>query len=128
MKLNWKKFAVIPALALLAFPAIAQNQPAAASPDAATPARVIVIHAKKFEFVPPEITLTKDQTVKLELTSDDVLHSLVVPELKIRGIMKKGQMTDVIVTPTQTGDFKGKCGIFCGPGHGKMRFTVHVVN
>lgn len=128
MKLAWKKFALVPAFAFVAFPVMAQNQPSTATPNAATPARVIEIHAKKFEFVPDEITLKKGETVKLELTSDDVLHSLVVPELKIRGIMKKGQMTAVIVTPTETGDFKGKCGIFCGPGHGKMTFTVHVVN
>jgi heme/copper-type cytochrome/quinol oxidase subunit 2 len=26
------------------------------------------------------------------------------------------------------GDFKGKCGHVCGPGHGSMKFIVHVKN
>lgn len=127
MKLDWKKVALVPVLALFALPVLAQKQPATPTPDAAL-ARVIVIHAKKFEFVPDEITLKKGETVKLELTSDDVLHSLVVPGLKINATMRSGQTTDVVVTPTETGDFEGRCGIFCGPGHNKMRFTVHVVN
>jgi len=86
-----------------------------------------MIHAEKYKFLPAEITLKQDQTVKLELTSDDIEHSLEVPGLGINGIMKKGEVTDVIVTPTKTGDYKGKCGKFCGFGHGKMHFLVHVV-
>ena len=102
---------------------------ASAAPAAATNAApTITIHAKKYEFIPAEITLKKDQTVKLELTSDDVEHSLEVPGLSINSIMKKGEVTDVEITPKKMGDFKGKCGKFCGFGHGKMHFLVHVVN
>jgi cytochrome c oxidase subunit 2 len=128
MNINWKKLALACSLALFVFPAMAQEVPQTAAPNAATPARTITIQAKKFEFVPSEITLKKDQTVKLELTSDDVEHSLVIPALKINGIMKKGEVTQVIVTPTQIGDFSGKCGIYCGVGHKNMHFMVHVVN
>ena len=92
------------------------------------PVQTITIHAKKYEFVPAEITIKKGETVKLELTSDDVRHSLEVKALGINGDMQKGKMTDVMVTPEQTGDFKGKCGHFCGMGHDKMHFVVHVVN
>ena len=128
MKLSWKKLVLASALSLLAFPIMAQDAPATASPNTVTPARTIMIHGKKFEFDPAEITLKKDQTVKLELTSDDVEHSLVVSGLGINGDMKKDVVTDVIVTPTQIGDFNGKCGKFCGVGHRKMHFVVHVVN
>lgn len=99
-----------------------------ASASAAGNVRTIKIEAKKFEFEPSEITLKKDQPVTLELTSDDVEHSLVVPGLGIHGLMKKGKTTDVAVTPKEIGDFKGKCGKFCGMGHGKMHFVVHVIN
>lgn len=125
MQSTWKTALLASTLALLTVPVVAQD---AASAPSGAPVRTIAIQAKKFEFEPAEITLKKDQPVKLELTSDDVEHSLVVPGLGIHGMMKKGETTDVMVTPKETGDFKGKCGKFCGMGHGKMHFVVHVVN
>ena len=122
------KLVVVAALALVGWPLIAQNNPAPSRAETDAPARAITIQAKKYEFIPAEITLKKDQTVKLELTSDDVEHSLEVPGLGINGVMKKGVVTEVEVTPTKTGDFKGKCGKFCGLGHRKMHFMVRVVN
>ena len=89
---------------------------------------VIEVHAKRYAFVPAEITLKKGQTVKLELISDDVIHSLVIDGLHLKVRMPPGQKVEASVTPQQTGDFKGKCGVFCGSGHGKMTLTVHVVN
>lgn len=86
----------------------------------------IEIHAKRFEFVPAEITLKKGQTATLSLVSDDVPHSLLVEGLKINAPIVKDHPTQIQVTPQQTGDFKGRCGKFCGMGHGKMTFTVHV--
>jgi cytochrome c oxidase subunit II len=90
--------------------------------------RTIEIHAKRFSFQPSEITLKKGEPVKLELTSDDVPHSLLIESLHIKGAMTKGHVTEVLVTPEQVGDFKGKCGRFCGSGHGSMTFTVHVTD
>lgn len=127
MKLVSAKLIVIAAMALISWPLLAQDQPAQASAATATPARTITIQAKKYEFIPAEITVKKDQTVKLELTSDDVEHSLEVPGLGINSVMKKGVVTEVDLTPTKTGNFKGKCGKFCGFGHRRMHFMVHVV-
>ncbi|HVC90642.1 MAG TPA: cupredoxin domain-containing protein [Acidobacteriaceae bacterium] len=128
MKLISRRVIVIVAAACMGWPVMAQQAPpAAALPSTAQPDPTIMIHAEKYKFLPAEITLKQDQTVKLELTSDDIEHSLEVPGLGINGIMKKGEVTDVIVTPTKTGDYKGKCGKFCGFGHGKMHFLVHVV-
>jgi cytochrome c oxidase subunit 2 len=90
--------------------------------------RTIEIHAKRFSFQPSEITLKKGEPVKLELTSDDVPHSLLIESLHVNGTMTKGHVTEVLVTPEQAGDFKGKCGRFCGSGHGSMTFTVHVTD
>lgn len=126
MKFAWKNIVCASAFSLFVIPVMAQDAAPTGKPTAMAE-RTIVIHAKKFDFGPSEITLKKDQPVKLELTSDDVEHSLVVPALGISGIMKKGETTDVMVTPKEAGDFKGKCGKFCGLGHGKMHFVVHVV-
>lgn len=90
--------------------------------------KTIEIHAKRFAFVPDEITLVKGQPVELELVSDDVAHSLRIDGLNVNIKAKEGETAQVEITPEQTGDFQGKCGIFCGSGHGKMLFTVHVVD
>lgn len=90
--------------------------------------RAIEIHAKRFSFRPSEITIKKGEPVKLELTSDDVPHSLLIEALHVNGTMTKGHVTEVLVTPQTAGDFKGKCGRFCGSGHGSMTFTVHVTD
>ncbi|MGC2512219.1 MAG: cupredoxin domain-containing protein [Acidobacteriaceae bacterium] len=127
MKFISAKLVLVAALALVGWPLIAQENPAPAQ-AAATPVRTITIEAKKYEFIPAEVTLKIDQTVKLELTSEDVEHSLEVRGLGINSVMKKGEVTEINVTPTKVGNFKGKCGKFCGFGHGKMHFMVHVVN
>lgn len=90
------------------------------------PVRTIEIHAHRFSFVPSEITLKPGETVKLRLISDDVPHSLLVPGLKINQEVSKGHPAEVTVTPSSAGDFPGKCGRFCGSGHGSMIFMVHV--
>jgi cytochrome c oxidase subunit 2 len=94
--------------------------------DAQDPTRTVEVHAKRFAFSPAEITVKNGETIKLLLTSDDVTHSLLIPDLNVNETIKKGHRTEVTITPTRTGDFKGKCGHFCGTGHGSMVFAVHV--
>jgi cytochrome c oxidase subunit 2 len=88
--------------------------------------RVIEIHAKRFAFSPAEITVRKGETVTLSLTSDDVPHSLLIEGLGVNAAVSKGHPIQVKMTPDKTGDFAGRCGKFCGVGHGGMRFVVHV--
>jgi len=102
-------------------------QAGAADKQATTP--TVVVHAKRYGFAPAVITLKKNETVNLELVSDDVLHSLVIRGLNVTvKSLKPGESADVAVTPVQAGDFKGTCGVFCGIGHGSMSLTVHVVD
>jgi cytochrome c oxidase subunit 2 len=86
----------------------------------------IEVHAKRFSFVPAEITVKKGQTVKLHLVSDDVPHSLVIKDLGVNQSVSKDHPADVTFTANDVGDFHGQCGRFCGSGHGSMIFTVHV--
>ncbi len=113
---------VLPALIMTCFFAEASSLIAAAQ----EPARTIEIHAKRYAFTPSEITLKPGETATLHLISDDVAHSLMIPELKVNQEVTKGHPVDIKVTPKSTGDFRGKCGRFCGSGHGSMTFTVHV--
>jgi len=90
--------------------------------------RTIEVHVHRFAFVPAEVTMRKTETVKLRLISDDVAHSLLIPGLKINQEVTKSHPADITVKPSGAGDFQGKCGRFCGKGHGSMKFTVHVEN
>src|ERR1700728_795743 len=91
----------------------------------AAPQRV-EITAKRFSFTPGEITLKKGVPVVLVLTSADVAHGLKFKELNVVVNAKKGPPNEVAFTPDKTGTFIGQCSVFCGSGHGSMKFTLHV--
>jgi cytochrome c oxidase subunit II len=88
--------------------------------------RTIEVHAKRFAFSPAEITVKRGDTVTLTLISDDVPHSLLIEGLGVNAAMVKGHPSEVKITPGKAGDFSGRCGRFCGSGHGQMNFVVHV--
>jgi len=88
--------------------------------------RVITITAQRFFFSPNEITLKKGEEVTLLVQSTDVTHGLVIEDLGVRTIFKKGQQSEIKFTPNTAGTFEGKCAHFCGSGHGSMKITVHV--
>jgi cytochrome c oxidase subunit 2 len=90
--------------------------------------RTIEVHVKRFAFSPSEVVLKKGETVDIRLISEDVSHSLFLPDLGINLEVSKGNPQDVIITPQAVGDFLGQCGRFCGSGHGMMKFTVHVTD
>jgi cytochrome c oxidase subunit 2 len=90
------------------------------------PDRTIEIHAHRYAFSPSEITVRKGETVRLKLISDDVQHSLLIKDLGVNQAINKGRPAEILLTPTQSGDFRGQCGRFCGSGHGQMMFAVHV--
>ena len=87
----------------------------------------IEITAKRFAFTPGEITVKKGQTVVLILKSLDVSHGLRIRDLGVDVKVKAGETAEVTFTPGQVGDFVGHCSVFCGSGHGSMKFTLHVV-
>ena len=90
------------------------------------PKRVIEVHAHRYAFEPSSITVHRGETVELRLISDDVPHSLLIKGLGINEEASKSHPGDITFKATQTGDFAGRCGRFCGSGHGHMQFTVHV--
>ena len=88
--------------------------------------RVVEIAVKKFEYIPPEITLKKGEPVRLELTSLDRLHGFDLPELGVRADVKPDETVTVRVTPTKTGQFVFHCDIFCGDGHEDLQGVITV--
>jgi len=93
---------------------------------AAEEPKVIAITAKRFEFSPKEITLKLGETVKLQLTSEDVTHGFFAKPLGIDEVIVPGKTTEVVVTPKAAGRYTTICDHFCGSGHGGMKMTIVV--
>lgn len=75
-----------------------------------------------------ELVLPENETVYLRLTSEDVIHSLHVPELGLKRDANPARWNDVAFTPTETGEYHLYCAEFCGQAHSQMRGTVRVVD
>jgi cytochrome c oxidase subunit II len=115
-----RREAVVAILLAFVFPAL---NLAHAKPHEPT----ITIHAKRFEFDPPEITLKQGQPVKLVFISNDVPHGIAVDGLGIHMDFRKNHPAHAVVTPLTTGDFVGRCSVYCGTGHDMMKLVIHVV-
>jgi cytochrome c oxidase subunit 2 len=107
---------LLPALALLAVLAAAQNE---------TP-RVVEISAKKFEYAPNVVTLKKGQPVTLRVTALDRAHGLLVPAFHIDLDAIPGTPAETTFTPAESGKFDAICDHYCGSGHGNMKMTFVV--
>ena len=88
--------------------------------------RAIEIHAQRFSFTPAAITIHKGEAVTLSVTAGDATHGLSIPELGVNATFPKGKVTQITLTPQQTGVFAGRCNNFCGAGHGSMMLSVEV--
>jgi cytochrome c oxidase subunit 2 len=111
---------------LLGLASIARIEVAVPAAEAAAP-REIQIVAKRFAFVPGEITVKKGEPVVLELTTPDVTHGLKFSELNLDVEIRKNQTATLAFTPDRTGTFVGHCSHFCGAGHGSMTLIMHIV-
>ena len=76
---------------------------------------------------PPELVLPVDQTVRLEITAPDVIHSFYVPAFLFKRDAIPGFPNEVDLHLDRVGTFEGKCAEFCGLNHGDMGFTVHTM-
>ena len=89
--------------------------------------RVIRITARKFAFLPGEITLKKGVPVTLEFVTADVVMGFNAPDFNLRADIIPGETARVRFTPDKTGTFTFLCDIFCGDGHEGMSGTLKVV-
>ncbi len=74
-----------------------------------------------------ELTLPKDQPIKLILTSADVLHSFFIPDFRVKQDVVPGTYHYLSFTPTMTGDFQVYCAEYCGTSHSGMLAKIHVL-
>jgi cytochrome c oxidase subunit 2 len=71
-----------------------------------------------------ELHIPAGKSVRLLLTSADVIHSFWVPELQGKLDVNPGDTNDLRLQSRTVGEFRGKCAEFCGTQHANMGFTV----
>jgi cytochrome c oxidase subunit II len=122
---------LVTAISVVSAVVLAKNEDAGAS------AIPIVVtgqqFAWKFEYpgdpavVTGELVLPVNESVKLTLTSRDVIHSFWVPEFGQKSDAVPGIETTLVITPTKVGEYSLICTELCGLGHSTMRAPVRVV-
>lgn len=88
--------------------------------------RVVEIGARRFDFTPNVVKLTKDEPVTIRFTSADRAHGLFVKALDIDLDANPGKPSEITVTPHEAGTFAAICDHYCGSGHGNMKMTFVV--
>ena len=75
-----------------------------------------------------EIYVPVNTDVRLEITSDDVIHSFWVPQLGGKTDAVPGYLQIAWFKAVRLGQFHGHCAEYCGVAHSKMPVTVKVVD
>lgn len=81
-----------------------------------------------------ELVIPIDTTVKFELKSTDVIHSLWIPAFRMRIDAIPGRQTFFTVRPDVLGSYatddayRVQCSMLCGLDHSTMKFPVRVVS
>ena len=86
---------------------------------AAEPRRIPVV-ARKFVFIPNEITVRQGESVVLEFSAPEVAMGFFAPELGLRTLIVPGEVAKVPFTADRAGRFDFLCDVFCGDGHEGM--------
>ncbi len=86
----------------------------------------------RFEYPEEGITSTtlvlpKDQPIRLEMQSEDVIHSFFIPEFRVKQDLVPGHVTTLRITPTKEGGFVLRCAELCGTRHAYMLADVQVL-
>ncbi len=71
-----------------------------------------------------EIHIPVGEPVVLRVTSNDVIHSLWIPEIHGKIDLIPGHTNELTVEADEAGVFRGQCAEFCGIGHAMMRLIV----
>ncbi|SEQ06803.1 cytochrome c oxidase subunit II [Natrinema salaciae] len=74
-----------------------------------------------------EIVIPADRNVTFWLSSDDVVHSLFVPDLGIKQDAFPGDYTRARTIVSEPGNYDAVCAEFCGAGHSRMDAEIVVV-
>jgi cytochrome c oxidase subunit 2 len=71
-----------------------------------------------------DIHIPVGQPVRLQLTTNDVLHSFWVPQLTGKTDMITGRTNTMTIQADTAGIYRGQCAEFCGLQHAQMIFSI----
>jgi cytochrome c oxidase subunit 2 len=125
---------VVPSLVLIAVFVVSLRDMAALSSPQEEPRLTIEVvgHDWWWEVVYPEsaavtaneIHIPVGEPVRLELTTDDVIHSFWVPQLQAKTDLIPGQTNEMWLEADEPGRYRGQCAEYCGLQHANMIFYV----
>ncbi len=75
-----------------------------------------------------ELVLPVGRAAHFTMSAVDVIHSFWVPNFGQKMDAVPGIETEIVVTPTRTGEFTVVCTELCGLGHATMRAKARVVS
>ncbi len=75
----------------------------------------------------PVLTVPTNETVEMDLYSDDVDHIMYIPATLFQRDLIQGVSNTVNFNFVRTGRFIGECTQYCGPYHPYMRFVLDVM-
>ena len=75
----------------------------------------------------PLMVIPVNETVRIRLHANDVIHSFYVPQFLYKKDVVPGRVNEFDVIVTNPGTYGGQCAEFCGVGHADMVFTVQAM-
>ena len=73
------------------------------------------------------VVVPVDKVVKVQVTSDDVIHAWAVPAFGVKVDAVPGRLNEIWFVADKTGTFYGQCSELCGTNHAFMPIEVKVV-
>ncbi|MCB1883277.1 MAG: c-type cytochrome [Geminicoccaceae bacterium] len=74
-----------------------------------------------------EVRLPVGERVRLDLASQNVIHSFWLPSIGGKMDLIPGRTNELVLEPTKAGDYRGQCAEYCGPAHALMAFSTEVM-
>lgn len=75
----------------------------------------------------PTVVVPVGEPINFTLSSNDVIHSLAIPQFLFKKDVNPGLLNTFQVTVEAPGDYGGRCAEFCGIYHSAMPFTIRAV-
>jgi cytochrome c oxidase subunit 2 len=75
-----------------------------------------------------ELHVPTGQPVKLTMASQDVIHSLFIPALRIKQDVVPGRYTSIWFTADKPGTYRLACSQYCGTNHSEMTGSFIAMN
>lgn len=89
--------------------------------------REIFLEARQWDWSEPTITVRSGELVRLKVTSKDVTHGIMIPDVGFNLQIDPGKENVGEFTAPQPGKYLYGCSVMCGHGHGAHRGELVVL-